>query len=119
MAGMGLVRHLWAGRGGTGQLNVAPAAPGNAPGPDAGPVGDSLPPMLSEAELAEIRKGVRDGIRGPVLTKWCEQFLADRDELARRLQTAQATGESDLSPDKAQADRKAKRPRPSRPHTSR
>jgi hypothetical protein len=41
--------------------------------------------MLTDADLEEIRQGLRDGLRGPILLKWCEKLLADRDELARRL----------------------------------
>ena len=39
--------------------------------------------LLSEKEIAEIREGLRIGLRGPVLTKWCEQLLKDRDERLR------------------------------------
>ena len=41
--------------------------------------------MLSPADLEEIRQGLRDGLRGPILLKWCRQLLGDRDELAARL----------------------------------
>jgi hypothetical protein len=47
-------------------------------------------PVLSGADLEEIRQGLRDGLRGPILLKWCEQLLAERDELARRLEAARA-----------------------------
>lgn len=40
--------------------------------------------MLSEAEVEEIRRGVRDGIRGPVMLSWVERLLKDRDERIRR-----------------------------------
>ena len=36
--------------------------------------------MLTDAEAEEIRRGLAAGMRGPVLLKWCEQLLADRDE---------------------------------------
>jgi hypothetical protein len=36
--------------------------------------------MLSDAEVEEIRRGLAAGLRGPVLIKWCERLLADRDE---------------------------------------
>jgi hypothetical protein len=36
--------------------------------------------MLTDAEAAEIRRGLAAGMRGPVLIKWCGQLLADRDE---------------------------------------
>ena len=39
--------------------------------------------LLSEDQLAEIRAGVREGIRGPVLTRWLEQLLGDHDERVR------------------------------------
>ena len=39
--------------------------------------------LLTDVEIAEIREGVKSGLRGPVLTKWCEQLLADRDERIR------------------------------------
>lgn len=40
--------------------------------------------MLSEAEVDEIRRGVREGIRGPVTLSWVERLLRDRDERIRR-----------------------------------
>lgn len=39
--------------------------------------------LLSEAQVLEIRAGVREGVRGPVMLKWIEQLLADRDERIR------------------------------------
>jgi hypothetical protein len=36
--------------------------------------------MLTDEEAEEIRRGLAVGMRGPVLLKWCEQLLADRDE---------------------------------------
>jgi hypothetical protein len=37
--------------------------------------------LLTEDEVAEIRRRLADGVRGgPVLVKWVEQLLADRDE---------------------------------------
>lgn len=47
--------------------------------------------MLSQADLEEIRQGLQAGFRGPILVKWCRLLLADRDELAARLRTMQAT----------------------------
>ena len=32
--------------------------------------------LLTEEQVAEIRAGVREGIRGPVMLKWVEQLLA-------------------------------------------
>ena len=48
--------------------------------------------MLSEAQVEEIRQGLRTGLRGPVLLKWCEHLLADRQELMRRLRDADDAG---------------------------
>jgi hypothetical protein len=42
------------------------------------------PRLLSDEEVAEIREGVRSGLRGPVQTKWVEMLLADRDARANR-----------------------------------
>ncbi len=39
--------------------------------------------LLSDREVEEIRVGVKSGLRGPVLSKWIEQLLADRDERVR------------------------------------
>jgi hypothetical protein len=38
--------------------------------------------LLTDAEVEEIRWGVREGIRGPIMLKWVEQLLRDRDERA-------------------------------------
>lgn len=37
------------------------------------------PRLLTDEEIAEIRDGVRSGMRGPRMLKWVEQLLADRD----------------------------------------
>jgi hypothetical protein len=42
------------------------------------------PRILSDEEVAEIRDGVRSGLRGPVQTKWLGQLLADRDARVAR-----------------------------------
>ena len=39
--------------------------------------------LLTAAQLAEIRAGVKEGIRGPVMLKWIELLLADHDERVR------------------------------------
>ncbi len=39
--------------------------------------------LLTDREVEEIRIGVKSGLRGPVLSKWLEQLLADRDERVR------------------------------------
>jgi hypothetical protein len=44
--------------------------------------------MLTEAEVEEIRKGLRQGLRGPIIVKWIEALLADRDD-RRALERAQ------------------------------
>jgi hypothetical protein len=44
--------------------------------------------MLTDAEAEEIRRGLAAGMRGPVLLKWCEQLLADRDERRTRERAA-------------------------------
>jgi hypothetical protein len=73
-------------------LAVEPAALARAPrsgspscvGPPPTPGRDTQRSMLlTEEQVAEIRAGVRDGIRGPVMLKWVEQLLADRDERVR------------------------------------
>jgi hypothetical protein len=44
--------------------------------------------MLTDEEAEQIRRGLAAGMRGPVLIKWCEQLLADRDEhVVRELKT--------------------------------
>ena len=40
--------------------------------------------MLSEDEVAEIRRGVKEGLRGPVMLTWVERLLKERDERVRR-----------------------------------
>jgi hypothetical protein len=40
--------------------------------------------MLTEPEVDEIRQGVKNGIRGPVMQSWVERLLRDRDERIRR-----------------------------------
>jgi hypothetical protein len=44
---------------------------------------EELSRLLSDQEVEEIRVGVKSGIRGPVLSKWLEQLLADHDERVR------------------------------------
>ncbi len=36
--------------------------------------------MMTDKEAEEIRIGVTSGLRGPVLSKWIEALLRDRDE---------------------------------------
>jgi hypothetical protein len=40
--------------------------------------------MLSEDEIREIREGLKEGLRGPVLSTWVERLLKDREERIRR-----------------------------------
>jgi hypothetical protein len=40
--------------------------------------------MLTDQEAEEIRRGLAAGMRGPVLLKWCELLLTDRDERRAR-----------------------------------
>jgi hypothetical protein len=54
--------------------------------------------MLGDAELEEIRQGVRDGLRGPVLVKWLRLLLEERDELAARLHALKAGGDAQQEP---------------------
>lgn len=44
--------------------------------------------MLTDAQADEIRRGLAAGMRGPVLLKWCEQLLRDRDERVARERAA-------------------------------
>jgi hypothetical protein len=39
--------------------------------------------MLTDEEAAEIRKLLDAGWRGPILLRWLEQLLQDRDERRR------------------------------------
>lgn len=40
--------------------------------------------MLSEDEVREIREGIKQGLRSPVVVSWVERLLRDRDERVRR-----------------------------------
>ena len=40
--------------------------------------------MLNESEVQTIRRGIRDGVRGPVMLKWLDQLLKERDEFVKR-----------------------------------
>ena len=39
--------------------------------------------LLTEEQVAGIRAGVRVGMPGPMMLRWIEQLLADRDERIR------------------------------------
>jgi hypothetical protein len=49
------------------------------------------PRLLTEDEVAEIRAGVREGIRGPVMLQWIDRLLADHDERVRTEQERDRT----------------------------
>ncbi len=40
--------------------------------------------MLTDEEAEAIRKGLAAGWRGPILLRWLEQLLEDRDERRQR-----------------------------------
>jgi hypothetical protein len=40
--------------------------------------------MLTDDQAAEIQRELASGLRGPILIKWIEQLLADRDERRAR-----------------------------------
>jgi len=40
--------------------------------------------MLSEEEVKEIREGLKQGLRGPLVATWVERLLKDREERVRR-----------------------------------
>jgi hypothetical protein len=40
--------------------------------------------LLTDDQADEIRRELASGLRGPILIKWCEQLLADRDERVAR-----------------------------------
>ncbi len=50
------------------------------------------PRLLSDEELAEIRDGVRGGMRGPRMLKWVEMLLADHDARVAREEKATPEG---------------------------
>jgi len=57
-----------------------PAGATSGIGPRLHPACRTLFAILTDKEAEEIRKGLRDGMRGPILIGWCEKLLADRDE---------------------------------------
>jgi hypothetical protein len=46
--------------------------------------------MLNEDEVREIREGIKQGLRGPVVVTWVERLLKDREERVRRDRTLAA-----------------------------
>jgi len=45
--------------------------------------------MLTDEEAETIRRKLAEGCRGPVLLKWLEQLLQDRDERRQREREAE------------------------------
>jgi hypothetical protein len=46
--------------------------------------------MLTDAEVAAIRRKLAEGWRGPVLLKWLQELLAHREQLLARLRMLEA-----------------------------
>jgi hypothetical protein len=44
----------------------------------------TLPPVLTDEEAEKIRRKLTEGWRGPILLRWIEQLLRDRDERRQR-----------------------------------
>jgi hypothetical protein len=40
--------------------------------------------MLADEEVEEIKAGVKLGLRGPIMLRWIEELLRDRDERIER-----------------------------------
>ncbi len=51
--------------------------------------------MLTDEEAEAIRKKMAEGWRGPILLRWLEQLLQDRDERPRREREAEPTENMD------------------------
>ena len=49
--------------------------------------------MLADEEAEAIRKGLAEGWRGPILLRWLEHFLKDRDERRQKEREAPLTQE--------------------------
>jgi hypothetical protein len=49
--------------------------------------------MLADEEAEAIRKGLAEGWRGPILLRWFEHFLKDRDERRQKEREAPLTQE--------------------------
>ncbi len=54
---------------------------------------EERPRLLTDQEVEAIRNGVREGLRGPLLSKWVAQLLADHDERVRLRNSKSPTGE--------------------------
>jgi hypothetical protein len=54
--------------------------------------------VLSEEDVATIRRKLDEGWRGPVLLTWVRQLLEDREQLASRLRALEPSGASPASP---------------------
>jgi hypothetical protein len=46
--------------------------------------------VLTDDEVATIRRKLAENWRGPVLLQWLEELLADREELLARLRVLEA-----------------------------
>jgi hypothetical protein len=44
--------------------------------------------LLSDEDVAAIRRGLDEGLRGPVLITWVRRLLEDREERVRRVPIA-------------------------------
>lgn len=44
---------------------------------------EDMPRLLTDDEVEEIRSGLQQGLRGPVVGKWARELLADHDARVR------------------------------------
>lgn len=44
---------------------------------------EDVPRLLTDDEVEEIRTGLHQGLKGPVLVKWARELLADHDARVR------------------------------------
>jgi hypothetical protein len=51
--------------------------------------------VLTDEQAEEIRKGLAEGRRGPVLLEWMEQLVQDRDERRQREREAELPKHTD------------------------
>jgi hypothetical protein len=50
---------------------------------------------MATTDVAAIRRKLAENWRGPVLLKWLEELLADRDELVARVRALEAERQAD------------------------
>ena len=50
--------------------------------------------LLTDQEAGEIRRGIEEGLRGPVLLTWIRRLLDDREERVRSAAPRLEDGES-------------------------